>query len=82
MNHNQPFAESAAYRIEVPQLLDAELRLIAVRTGLPFATVWMKAVQLYLAVDRGHQLGLHVGLFDPSTNMVVKELVGLYDPPA
>ncbi|MGJ7521391.1 hypothetical protein ACSFA0_12950 [Variovorax sp. LT1P1] len=82
MKHNEPVASSAAYRVEVSQLLDAELRLIAAREGMQLGGVWMKAVQLYLAVDRGHQLGLRIGLFDPSTKTVVREFVGLYDPPA
>lgn len=82
MKHNETVASSATYRVEVSQLLDAELRLIAAREGLQLSGVWMKAVQLYLAIDRGHQLGLHIGLFNPSTNTVVTEFVGLYDPPA
>jgi predicted transcriptional regulator len=68
---------SQRFNVVISDDLIAEMDKVADETESTKADVMRKAIQLYIAAQRGKNSGLKVGLADRTTNHMVTEFIGL-----
>jgi predicted transcriptional regulator len=68
---------SQRFNVVISDDLVAEIDKLADKTESTKADVMRKAIQLYIAAQRGAEKGLVVGLANKQTNHLVTEFVGL-----
>ncbi len=65
------------FNVVIADDLVSQLDKVAEKSGTTKADVMRKAIQLYIAAQRGVDKGLAVGLADRETNHMVTEFIGL-----
>ncbi len=68
---------STRFNVVLPDELNAEIDKVVEQSEISKSEFLRKAIQLYIAANKGKQSGLSVGLADPKTRMMQTEFIGL-----